>query len=206
MSNILVDQLVFPFILRFFFVFGLISLAVGIGMLFKPEPMQRLFDVMNRWISTRRSMRWLEIPRDEEAPLHRFRRSVGAVALPILAYSTFILITQGDMKSFVDALRLGTGSSAFLVLILMETARWFLIVFGVAAIAAIVMLIFFPDALKSIEKLANRWISAHNLLRGGDDMHMGLDTWIRAHPRAMGSLIAMAALAVTVNFGIMLRA
>ena len=38
MSNILFDQLVFPFILRFFFVSGLISLAVGFGPDITAEP------------------------------------------------------------------------------------------------------------------------------------------------------------------------
>ena len=93
MSTILFDQLLLPFILWFFFVFGLFSLAVGVGMIFKPGPMRHLLDIMNRWISTRRSLRWLEIPHDEEGLLHRFRRSLGAVAIPILAYLRFIPTT-----------------------------------------------------------------------------------------------------------------
>ena len=204
MSNIFIDQFVFPFIVRFFLIFGLISLAVGLGMLFKPAPTRRLMEIMNRWVSMRRSLKWLEVPRSEEDLLHRFRRPFGLLAIPILAYSTFMLIMQGDMKSFVDAFRLDANTNVFLVLILMETVRWCLIVFGLAAIVVTVMLIFFPGVLKRLETPANHWFSTRNWRAGGDDMHMELDAWILGRPKAMGGLIVVGALIVIFNFGMML--
>jgi hypothetical protein len=204
MSGILLKQLVLPFFLWFFFVFGLISLAVGMGVLLKPEPTRRLSEIMNRWVSTRRGLKWLEVPRSEEGLLDRFRRPFGALAIPILAYSTFVLITLGDMRSFVDALRLGNNSNAVLVLIVMDTVRWCLIVFGLAAIVASVMLIFFPNALKTVKMPADHWFSIRSLLAGGDDMRMGLDTWVLGRPRAMGGLILVGAVVVVFSFGLML--
>lgn len=204
MSNIVFSQLVLPFFMWFFFVFGLISLAVGMGMLLKPEPTRRLLEIMNRWVSTRRGLKSLEVPRSKEGLLHRFRRPVGALAIPILAYSTFVLITLGDMKGFVDALRLGNNSNAVLVLIVVDTVRWCLVVFGLAAIVASVMLIFFPNALKTLETSANHWFSTRSLLANGDDMRMGLDAWVLARSRGMGGLIVVGALVVVFSFGLML--
>ena len=204
MSGILLNQLVLPFFLWFFFVFGLISLAVGMGILLKPEPTRRLSEIMNRWVSTRRGLKWLEVPRSAEGLLDRFRRPFGALAIPILAYSTFVLITLGDMRSFVDALRLGNNSNAVLVLIVMDTVRWCLIMFGLAAIVASVMLIFLPNALKTVKMPANRWFSIRSLLAGGDGMRMGLDTWVLGRPRAMGGLIVVGAVVVVFSFGLML--
>jgi len=204
MSGVLLNQLVLPFFLWFFFVFGLISLAVGMGILLKPEPTRRLSEIMNRWVSTRRGLKWLEVPRSAEGLLDRFRRPFGALAIPILAYSTFVLITLGDMRSFVDALRLGNNSNAVLVLIVMDTVRWCLIVFGLAAIVASVMLIFLPNALKTVKMPANHWFSIRSLLAGGDGMRMGLDTWVLGRPRAMGGLIVVGAVVVVFSFGLML--
>jgi len=204
MSGILLNQLVLPFFLWCFFVLGLITLAVGMGILLKPEPTRRLSEIMNRWVSTRRGLKWLEVPRSAEGLLDRFRRPFGALAIPILAYSTFVLITLGDMRSFVDALRLGNNSNAVLVLIVMDTVRWCLIVFGLAAIVASVMLIFLPNALKTVKMPANHWFSIRSLLAGGDGMRMGLDTWILGRPRAMGGLIVVGAVVVVFSFGLML--
>lgn len=204
MSDIVFTQLAYPFIVRFFFIFGLLSLAVGMGMLLKPEPTRRLLETMNRWVSTRRGMKALEVPHSEEGPLHRYRRPLGAIAIPLLAYSTFVLITLGDMKGVVDALRPGNAGNAVLLLIVMETVRWCLVVFGLAAIVVSVMLIFFPDALKKLEMPANHWFSTRNVLSGGDDMRMDVDTWVLARPRAMGGVIVVGALVVIVSFGLML--
>lgn len=204
MDDIVFSQLVLPFFLWFFFVFGLISLFVGMGMLLKPEPTRRLLDIMNRWVSTRRGLKSLEVIRSKEDLLHRFRRPFGAFAIPVLAYSTYVLITLGDMKGFVDALRLGNNSNAVVILIVADTVRWCLVVFGLAAIVASVMMIFFPNALRTLETPANHWFSTRGLLTGGDDMRMGLDAWVLARSRAMGGLIVVGALVVVFSFGSML--
>lgn len=204
MNDIVFTQLALPFLKWFFFVFGLISLAIGAGLLLKPAPTRRLLDIMNRWVSTRRGMKSLEVPRSEEGLLHSFRRPIGALAIPILAYSTYVLITLGDMKNVADALRLGSGGNAILVLIVMDTVRWSLVVFGLLAIAVSLMLIFFPNVLKKLEMPANQWFSTRSLVAGGDDMRMGLDAWVLARPRAMGGMIVVGALVVVVSFGVML--
>lgn len=204
MNDIVFNQLALPFLVRFFFIFGLLSLAVGLGMLLKPEPTRRLFEAMNRWVSTRRGMKALEVPHSEEGPLHRYRRPLGAIAIPLLAYSTYVLLTLGDMKGVVDALRLGNPGNAILVLIIMETIRWCLVVFGLAAIVVSVMLIFFPDALRKIETPANQWFSTRSVLAGGDNMRMDVDNWVMGRSRLVGGLIVAGALVVVGSFGVML--
>lgn len=206
MKIVMFEQLLVDFVIRLFFVFGILALLVGVGLVFSHERMHRLFGMCNRWVSTRRSMRWLEIPRDVvESAAHRFRHLVGACFVLLAAYSTFMLVTQVDARYFVVVLPGGKVSAEF-VAWLAESARWALIVGGMVAIAAGAMLAFVPQALRAVEERANRWYSTHNWMRDGDDMRLGFDGWVERRPRVTGSLIAAGALVVVANFGLALLA
>jgi len=64
------------------------------------------------------------------------------------------------------------------------------------------LVLFSPNLMGGIEKPVDRWYSTRNWLRGLDQMHMGFDTWVQGHPRAMGSLILLGSLVVSLHFGI----
>ncbi len=204
MSHPIIDQFLIPFIIRFFFVFGILSFAVGVGLIFNHVRMVRFFGIMNHWVSMRRSTKWLSIPRDTGPVVQRFRRLIGAIFVLVATFSTFVLITQIEAKSVVAALRLDIPYA--LAMWLIESARWLLITGSMVAIAVGIMLIFFPNALLAIEARANYWYSTRSRSRGGDTMHMTFDRWMGTYPRALGWLIAAASLFVVVDFGLLLFA
>lgn len=204
MTHPLVDQFLVPFILRFFFVFGIVGFAVGIGLTFDFAGIHRFFGIMNRWVSMRHGTRWLAIPRDTGPIMLRFRRSIGAAFVLVAAFSTFVMIAKLDVERVVAALDL-KAPHAFVAWIL-ECMRWLLVVGGVVAITVGIMLIYFPKALHAIETRANHWYSFRSYSQSGDAMHMGFDRWIESYPRAMGGVIAVAALVVVVDYGIRLFA
>lgn len=204
MSHPIVDQFFVPFIVRFFFVFGIIGFAVGVGLIFNHVRMHQFFGIMNHWVSMRRSTRWLAIPLDTGSTMQRFRRLIGAAFILVAAFSTFVLITQIDANRVVAALRVEVPYS--FATWIMESVRWFLIAGSMVAIAVGIMLIFFPNALRAIETRANHWYSFRCCSRSGDTMHMDFDRWIENHPRAMGWIIAVASLVVVVDYGTLLFA
>jgi len=201
-SHAIVDQLLVPFMVRFFFVFGIGALAVGIGLVFFRAPALRFFGSMNRWVSLRRSTKWLAIPRASEPLVRRFRRPLGAVFVLVAAFSTFVLMTQVDADRVVTALRVKVPHTYGVWL--MEAVRWFLVAGGMLAIAVGIMLLFFPQALLALETRANRWYSFRGVSRAGDTMHMGLDAWVANYPRSIGTIIATGALVVVIDFGMRL--
>lgn len=206
MTDLLFDQFLIPFFIRFFFITGLAGLAFGVGLMLVPQRMHHVHETMNRWVSLRHGMKWLEVPRDVDAALHRvFRRAL----LPILAlvlYSMFVLSTQVQAGMAAAALGVDRAVDASVAHILLETLRWFLVVGGAFVVGLAIVLWFFPQALPAIELRANRWLSTRNWLQGVDVMHMGIDTWLRRHPRATGLVVATGALVVSLNFGLMLLA
>ena len=204
MSQPIVDQLVVMFIVRFFFVFGIVGFAVGVGLILSPVGMQRISGILNHWVSMRHSTRWLAIPRDTGRAVQRFRLSIGAFFILGAGFSTFILITQIDADRVVAALHV--EAPYFFAVWIMESVRWLLIVGGMIAILIGIMLIVFPDALRKIEVRANHWYSSRGQSRSGDAMHMGLDSWIEGHPQVTGWVISAAALVVVVAHGLLLFA
>lgn len=206
MTDLLFEQFLIPFFIRFFFIGGLLALAVGLALVLAPQRMHQVHETMNRWVSLRHGMKWLEVPRDVDAPLYRFFRRALLPIVALVLYSTFILSTQVQARTAVAALGVDRALDASLAQILLETLRWFLEFGGAFVVALAIVLRFFPHTLPAIERRANRWLSTRNWLKGLDVMHMGIDTWLRRHPRATGLLVATGALVVSLTFGLMLLA
>ena len=203
MSDLLFDQFLIPFFIRFFFLFSLIGLATGVGLIFFPERMHQVFELGNRWISVRRHMKWLEVPRDIDMALYRFARRMGGVLIALAAYSTFVLVTQVNAGGLMSAFGAEKAGDPALVLIVADAVRWFLVAGGVFGIGVIALVIFFPAVLSRMEARVDHWYSTRNWLRGLDVMRMGVDAWVRGHPSTMGGLMVLGALVVNINFGIM---
>jgi hypothetical protein len=202
MTHPIVDQLLIPFIVRFFLVFGIIGFAAGVGLILMPVRMHQFFGTMNHWVSMRHSTKWLAVPRDTGPAVLHFQRLIGAVFVIVAAFSTFVLMTQIEGNSVVAALSVEDPHS--FVAWIVECTRWLLVVGSMVAIAVGIMLIFFPNALRAIETRSDRWYSFRRHSQNTDAMHMGFDRWIESQPRAMGWIIAVAALVVVVDFAILL--
>ncbi len=202
MSYPIVEQFLVSFIIRFFFVFGIIGFAVGIGLIFSSERMHQLFGKMNHWVSVRRCTRWLAIPRDSGLAVQQYRRLIGLIFVVLAAISSFVLVRQLDVAKVVAAFRIEAPSS--FVAWILESLYWFLIAGNMVAIVVGIMLISFPGALRLIETRANQWHSTRNISRSGDTMHMAFDNWIESYPRVMGGIIAVAAFLVVADYGMLL--
>ena len=202
MSDLLFDQFLLPFFVRFFFVFSLIGLATGAGLVFFPGRMREVFEQGNRWLSVRRRMKWLEVPHDIDTALYRFARQLGGVLIALAVYSTFVLATQVNAAGLVSAMGADKTGDPMLALIVADTVRWSLIAGGVLGIVVMLLVLFSPNLMGGIEKPADHWYSTRNWLRGLDQMHMGFDAWVQGHPRAMGSLMLLGSLVVSLHFGI----
>lgn len=195
-------QFLLAFFERFFFVFGIVGFAVGVGLVLDHARMHRLFVATDQWVSMRRSTRWLAIPHDIESGVQRYPRVIGAIFVVLAAFSTFSLIAHFNAADVVNALHFA-APSAFVGWIV-DCVRWSLVVGGIVAIAVGAMLILRPDALHSVEAYSDRWISLRAHSKQADAMHLGFDEWVESSPRIFGAVIAVGALVVVVEFGLRL--
>lgn len=189
-------QLLFHFFIVVVLVFASVGFVVGIGLIISSAGTLRFFHVMNRWISTRGALKPIEIPRDTDQFSHRRRRWVGGALIAGGIFSAIGLAT-GVNAAAVGA-TFAKGGMIPLVAIVAGTLKWFLIVGSVASVVVGLMLCFYPHALASLEKYANRWFSARRVLRGGDDMILTFDRLVEAHPVPSGWILACTALGAAV--------
>ena len=204
-GNYAFQQWAIQFLVVLFLVGGIMTLAVGVGLIVGRAGTLRFFVSMNRWVSTRRAFKPIEVARDTRQAVQKHRRWLAVVFIAGALFAVYGLGTGFDAGaiSFVFGLDAQPSSvAAWLV----ESIRWVLIVGNLAAIVVGIMLAFFFDALAALEARGSRWYSDRQLVKGGDDMNLSLDNWVAASPRAAGAIIAVAASILVGDYGIMLSA
>lgn len=201
-NNYVIDQLLIPSTVLFFFVGGIVAAIIAVGLIMNSASVFRLFGIMNTSVSTRLMTRPLEIPRDSSAVVWEYRRSIAAFFTMGAIFSLYGLVVQIDSAAAVAALKLKYPPAA--VLLLVESARRFLIVGCAAALVVGILLAFFPGALRSLEARASRWVSTRRMVPHADRMEMVLDKWVAAFPRTAGCIILFPALGMVLYFGALL--
>jgi len=171
-----------------FLVVAVLGLGVGLGLIVSREKTTQLFHVLNRWISTRHALKAVEIPRETERMAHQYQRWLAACFVLGGLFAAFVLATSVDVTA-ISRVLVERRFVPFLAVVL-DSARWFLIVGSAAGVAIGVMLLFYPNAEVTLEKFANQWISSRRVARTGDDMHMTLDALVDAHPTPAGWVIS----------------
>ncbi|MGH8709211.1 MAG: hypothetical protein ACREVD_14270 [Burkholderiales bacterium] len=194
--NDLLWQLLFQFFITMVLVFAAVGFAAGIGLIVSSARTLRFFAVMNRWVSTRGVLRAMEVPRSTEHISHRNRRLIGGALIAGGVFATFGLLVGVNAAAF-SAL-VAKGDMRVVVAIVAGTVKWFLVIGSVTGVLVGYLLGFAPEALRRLEKHANRWFSTRRAVRGGDDLHMILDTLVEAHPRPSGWILVCTGLGAVV--------
>ncbi len=191
-------------IVIFFLIGGVFLLLVGVGLILNGAGSLRFFGGMNRWVSMRRATRALEIPRDTRPAVQKFRYLLAVIFIAGGAYAIYGLLTWFNTTAVIELLHLNYFHPVYAAW-LADVVRWTLIVGNATAIAAGIMLAFFPAALVALEARGSNWYSERKVARGADTMHVtSLDTWVAAYPRPAGVIIILFALGLIGAFALML--
>ncbi len=193
-SGVVVDQILIPFLLWVYIVFGATGVALGLGLVFGSARTLPLLRSLNRWTSLRSQLKPMEVPRDIDRAVYRHRRWFGAVFAIGGAFVVAMLLTRVDFASLATAL--GGDTRPGLVALIVESLRWFLIIGGVLAIIIGAMLLLSTDLVPALSNRVNRWYSPRKLGKGGDRMYFTLDEWTEAYPRTAGTLLTFGSLIV----------
>lgn len=184
----------------FFLVGGTALLAFGISLLVNSAGTLRFINAMNRWVSMRGASRSLEIPRDTRHFVLRYRYLFAVVFVAGGIYACHGLLLQFNATAVIKLLGLNKmhpNAAGWLV----DSLRCLLIAGNLAAIAAGILLAFFPDRVAQLEAQAGRWISVRQATKGGDDMRIKLDSWVAVYPRAIGATVLVFGLVMLGTFG-----
>lgn len=186
-----------------FLVMALAGLAVGIGLIVSAPRTLEISRIMNRWVSTRRVLQSVDVPRDTDGVSHRHHRWVAAGFMLGGLVSIFGLAAGFDVPALSAVL--AKGSSVPVLAVGLQSIKWFLVLGSAFGVGIGAMLLFYPNAEAALEKFANRWVSSRRVVRNWDDMHLTLDRLVEAHPMPAGWVIACTSAAAVV-YGIVLLA
>src|SRR6266581_518663 len=202
----LLERVLVPSLILFLLIGSLASVVLGWALVFRSARALSFMRSMNRWVSTRRALKALEVPRHVEEP-----RKAGKLwfALFLVAgggFALYFLLARLEIPH--TAMVLGVDLKRwFLAGVALQTMKWFLVVGSVLAVEVGILMLFFPRGLAAFEARMNRWYSTRQLLPpGGESMKFPLELLVEAYPGAAGWIIAAASLLVAVAMGILLAA
>jgi len=195
----LLQQLLFPTLLIFLFAGSIFAILIGAGMILRGEATFRLFGPMNRWVSTRKALRPVEIPRNLNIGSKWGQRLLGITFFLGAAISTVALLRSYEVAA-VAAMFKGSLPPVLLELTAQAT-KWLLLAGNTLAMVVGVMLMFLPDAFAKLAAGTNQWYSARKYDKDMDAMHLTFDNWVRASPRAAGWIIIVLAAFVVLTLG-----
>ena len=199
----LIERIVVPTVVLALLVGGIAGVAIGIGLVFRSEATLAFIGRMNRWVSTRRALKPLEIP-----------RTIEPVSAPGVTHPRFgaFLVFGGALVVYALAVRLhlpnvglASGARTVLLFIAVDATRWILVAGAAAGIALGLLMIFAPAGYATLSAGLNRWYSTRKMIPpAADVMRLTLEPKVEQHPRAAGWLIAAASLAVTLAMATLL--
>jgi hypothetical protein len=201
----LIERVVIPTLIIFLLVGSVSSLILGVTLGLVPSRALPVITRLNHWISTRKLLRPLEIPRPLEqagAPRH-FR--LGMFLLVGGALALYLLLSRLDFqRTFMPGVDLRNW---FLSGLALQTMKWFFVAGSILALALGALIVLSPSTMTRVEGAMNRWYSTRKMLSpSSENLRMPLETLVHAHPQVSGLIIAVASLFVAAAMALLLFA
>ncbi len=173
-------------------VFALFGVVLALLLIFKPQLLERINRVANRWVSTRLISQWLDRSISIERWFHQYHRAVGIV---IMLGSSYMLIYFGFLFDKAYTLQRWSGVlPAQLLEVLLNAMVVAALIAG--AVALIVGLFFWlrPSLLRGMEEEANQWVSSRRATKVLDEPHGQVDRFVARHAQRVGWLLLLGSI------------
>ena len=176
----------------FLLIAALLGILLGLLLTFKPDLMERINRVANRWISLRHVERMLDRSFSIEHWFYRYHRLLG---IAIVLGATYILIYFGFLFDKAYALQhLGSKAPARLLDILLDALILFLLLGAAVALVAGLIVWLRPSLLRGFEEGANQWVSTRRATKVLDVPHDQLERFVTRHARQIGWLLLLGSI------------
>jgi len=173
-------------------VFSIVALIVGAMLIVAPYKIGRLRQISDQWLTPRKPLKSLEIPRESDPFLYRNHKWVGAIAI-LLPLITFYLL----LYSVAEQLPRSSVSMQEHYLFwqwLFDSAILFLWIANIFALFVGITIFFRPSRLKRIEGISNRWLSTRQGLRRLDQSYSQFDALMINRSRWTGIFLILGSL------------
>jgi hypothetical protein len=184
------------------FIASVLSLAFGIAMVLGSTWSMRLSANMNRWVSTRKMLRPLEVRRDIQRQVYQRHPLIGAILLIGAAFVLYFLFLRYDPVAFQ---RVFKGSLPAQTLDwLLQSLWWIVLVTNIFGMAVGAVMVTRPSLLKGIESWADRVYSTREVGKFWETMNHQPDRFVQNYPRLFGWLVVAGSLYASLTLGLIL--
>lgn len=176
----------------FLHIAALLGILFGLLLIFKPDLMERINRVANRWISMRHIERLLDHSISIEHWFYRHHRVLG---IAIVLGAVYIIIYFGFLFDKAYALQyLSSKVPAILLDIPLDVLVLFLLFGAAVALIAGLFVWLRPSLLRGIEAGANQWVSSRRATKVLDVPHDQLERFVARHARQIGWLLLLGSI------------
>lgn len=176
----------------FLLIGALFGVSLALLLIFRPQLLERVNRVANRWISTRNINLWLDRSISMEHWFYQHHRVLGAV---IVLGASYMFVYFGILFDKATTLqRLGGTLPARLLDGLLDALVLGSLVGGVVALIVGLFLWLRPSLLRGMEEEANQWVSTHRAAELLDVSHGQVDLFVARHAQRIGWLLLLASI------------
>jgi len=178
----------------FLLIGALLGVVLALLLIFKPQFLERLNRVANRWVSTRHINRWLDRSVRIEHWFYQHHRAAGVV---IVLGASYILIYFGflfDKAYTLQRWSLSGMLPAKLLDGLLDAMVLGLLVGSAVALMVGLFLWLRPSLLRGMEEVANQWVSSRRVTKMLDVPHGQVDLFIARHAQRAGWLLLLGSI------------
>jgi hypothetical protein len=171
---------------------ALLGVLLGLLLIFKPQYVERLNRVANRWISTQHINSWLDRSISIEHWFYRHHRATGAV---VVLGASYMFIYFGIL--FDKAYTLQRLSGKLPVKLLDGLLDALVLGSLVGSTVALIVGLFIwlrPSMLRGMEEEANKWVSLPSAADKLDKPHGQVDSFVARHAQRAGWLLLLGSI------------
>lgn len=163
---------------------SLMGVILGLLLIFKPQLMEHVNRVANRWFSTRRMMKSMDASVNIEGWFFKYHRPVGAL---IMLGSGYILVAFSMTFDKATAMRsLSVYAPANMLDILVDGMVLFALIGAVVALFLGLFMFLRPSMLRGAEDVADQWISIRQITKPMEVPRGQVEDFVARHRQRVG--------------------
>lgn len=171
---------------------GFISLIVGLCLLLIPQKLETISVKLNRWYSSRRSYKALDVPHNMERFYYQHHKPIGVLVVIGSVYLLYFISFQlGELKL---STLFPPGTPLILQEITIDASSLTLFFFSIFSLLVGYTIFIRPSLLKEFEARSNQWFTGRSLTRKLDLSHDNIDQFAYRNHRIIGGLIILGSL------------
>ncbi len=196
------NQFIQSWLLQAFVIFlivgSLAGMVVGALLVLRPQSLQRVNQLLDRWTSTRRLDQPLEGSVKFDPWFYRYRRICCTLTLLGALYIIYFFTVNMDRTNAISAFAQHSDLPASWIAWLLDAMVLSALLGALFAAFISLILLLRPSMLREFEQGANRWLSLRRALKPAEIPRKGVDAYAFQYGLQAGTLLVLGSLYVLV--------